>query len=121
LIRIVQRFLLGVDLRLDGAFVLAPTVTEDFWEKGFGQPLAWHDRTLHDRMERDKILGIYAGSDPQRLGVRLPGGDKGDVFRAAFDGRVASTEREGDLIFVKLPAASNSEPCRFEIVRGQGG
>lgn len=40
LIRIVQRFLLGVDLRLDGALVLAPTVTEDFWDKGFGQTLA---------------------------------------------------------------------------------
>jgi hypothetical protein len=121
LIRIVQRFLLGVDFRLDGTLVLAPTVTEDFWEKGFGQTLAWRDRTLHYRMERNRIYGTFLGSDAQRLGIRLPGGGNGVVFHAVFDGRVTPTEREGDLIVVNLPAGSNAQPCRFEITRGHSG
>jgi hypothetical protein len=116
LIRIVQRFLLGVDLRLDGALVLAPTVPEDFWEKGFGQTLAWRDRTLHYQMGRDRVTGTYAGGAPQRLGVRLPAG----AARAAIDGRDAAPEREGELVFVTLPAAPESKSCRFEVGRRQG-
>ena len=65
------------------------TVTEDFWEKGFGQTLAWRDRTLHYRIDRDRITGTYAGGTSQRLGVRLPGGDKENVCRAVIDGQAA--------------------------------
>ena len=48
--------------------------------------LAWRDRTLHYRMERNRIYGTFLGSDAQRLGIRLPGGGNGVVFHAVFDG-----------------------------------
>jgi len=115
LIRIVQRFLLGVDLRLDGTVVLAPTVTDEFWQKGFGQTLSWRGRTLHYRMERARITGTYAGGGPQRLGVRLPGGDAKTLPPVTIDGRPASGERSGDLVVVAIPAGSVQRPSRFEI------
>ncbi|HQH73568.1 MAG TPA: hypothetical protein PK360_15950, partial [bacterium] len=54
LIRIVQRFLLGTDLRLDGTLVLAPTVPVEYWRLGFGQTLAWLDRRLQYKMWKDR-------------------------------------------------------------------
>ena len=93
LIRIVQRFLLGVDLRLDGALALAPTVPTAYWERGFGQTLAWRDRSLTYRMTRNGIIGSYTGATSQRLAVRcfgrdglveliLPASARGSTFQA---------------------------------------
>lgn len=73
LIRIVQRFLLGVELRLDGAVTLSPTVPADYWDRGFGQGLVWRDRVLKYRMRRDEVAGSYSGLNSQRVLVRLPG------------------------------------------------
>ena len=39
LIRIVQRFLLGVEFGLDGTLSIAPVAPDDFWRSGFGQTL----------------------------------------------------------------------------------
>ena len=38
-IRIVNRFLLGIEFRLDGSILLAPNVTPAFWSQGFGHVL----------------------------------------------------------------------------------
>ncbi|MEW6236335.1 MAG: hypothetical protein AB1656_13190 [Candidatus Omnitrophota bacterium] len=116
LIRIVQRFLLGVELRLDGTLALAPTVPEEFWKQGFGQTLEWRDRRLQYRMRVGQIAGRYWGG-AQRLGVKLSAGDGDTVIRAVLDGRAASTDREGSLVFVNLPAASFPQGCRFEVVQ----
>ncbi|MBN1342587.1 MAG: hypothetical protein JXQ73_07905 [Phycisphaerae bacterium] len=117
LIRIVQRFVLGVDLRLDGVVVLAPTVTEAFWREGFGQTLAWRGRTLRYRMFRDEVTGTYAGAAPQRLGVRLArrAGDWRVV--AKLDDKPVEAERDGDLIFVTLASAPAGQPCKLDIRR----
>ncbi len=71
LIRIVQRFLLGVDFGLDGSLLVAPTAPEEFWNAGFGQTLVWRGRTLSYRMWPDRIVGDYAGGSLQRLCVKL--------------------------------------------------
>jgi len=93
LIRVVQRFLLGVELELDGTVVLAPVVPAELWEHGFGQTLAWRDRVLDYRMHRDRVTGTYAGSAPQRVAIQL---------------------RDQQRIQVTLPA-SPRKPRRFEI------
>jgi hypothetical protein len=117
LIRIVQRFLLGVDLRRDGSLVLSPTVTEEFWQKGFGQTLRWRDRTLQYLMRLDRITGTYMGGSPQKLGVCLRDGSEQAKVRVTINGRPTDSEQAGGLIFITLPKASPQKPCRFEIVR----
>jgi hypothetical protein len=94
LIRIVERFLLGVELRLDGAVTLAPTAPVEFWERGFGQALRWRGRVLDYRMHRERVSGTYSGLAPQLLQVRLA---RGEVKR------------------IKLPPASADRPHRFEV------
>jgi len=117
LIRVVQRFLLGVDLRRDGSLVLAPTVTEEFWQRGFGQTLRWRDRALTYRTRFDRITGTYEGVSPQKLGVRLQAGSGEAKVRVTINGRPTDGEQAGGLIFITLPKASPQKPCHFEIVR----
>jgi hypothetical protein len=71
LIRIVQRFLLGVDFRLDGTLALSPTVPPEYWKQGFGQTLTWRNRRMTYRMQQNRISGEYEGAGPQLLVVRL--------------------------------------------------
>lgn len=115
LIRIVQRFLLGVDLRLDGSLVLAPAATREFWDQGFGQTLAWSGRKLAYRMQRERTEGTYEGRVPLRLGLRFPQGMAPVPGQVSIDGRAVEPIREGDLVFLTLPAASREKPCRFEV------
>ncbi|HEY3837398.1 MAG TPA: hypothetical protein VGL72_12535 [Bryobacteraceae bacterium] len=70
LIRIVQRFLLGVNLALDGTLTLSPLVPQDFWAQGFGQTLTWRQRTLTYQIRRDRLHGEYAGPQPQQLRIK---------------------------------------------------
>jgi Bacterial alpha-L-rhamnosidase 6 hairpin glycosidase domain len=117
LIRIVQRFLLGVDFRLDGSVVMAPVATGEFWHKGFGQTLAWRGRSLRYRMTLDRVEGTYSGTSTQRIGVRLPPRPGSTGIRAGIDGRPVPAEQEDELTFITLPATRAEESCRFEIVQ----
>ena len=119
LIRIVQRFLLGVEFRLDDSLLLAPTVTEEFWQKGFGQTLMWRDRILEYNMRFDRVTGTYEGGGSQRLGVRLPEKNAAAKVHVLINGRPSACSQESGLIFVTLPEALHQEPCRFEIIRMQ--
>lgn len=119
LIRIVQSFLLGVEMRLDGTIVLSPTVPDDFWKQGFGETLVWRERRLQYRMQRGQITGTYSGSR-QRLGVKLSTDVRETPVRISIDGREVSAEYEGDLVFVTLPETSPEQVYRFEIIRLQG-
>jgi hypothetical protein len=75
LIRIVQRFVLGVDLGLDGSITLHPVVTPEFEARGFGQRLAWGAgrRVLEYRIHKGRITGTYTGDAPQRLYLPIGG------------------------------------------------
>lgn len=118
LIRIVQRFLFGVDPRLDGSLVLMPTATAAFWERGFGQTLVGGHRKLSYRMQQNRTEGTYQGTAPLRLGLRFPADRVPIPERALINGRSAELVREKDLIFLALPAASPQDPCRFEVACG---
>ena len=120
LIRIVQRFLLGVDVRLDGSVVLAPTVPAAFWEEGFGQTLSWRGRNLSYRFERDRVTGAYSGGGAQRVAVRLRRVGTQHAVRATIDGRTVETASQEDLAIIDLPAAPANKPSRFEVGRAEG-
>ncbi len=115
LIRVVQRFLLGVEFGLDGTLVVAPVAPDDFWDSGFGQTLAWRGRTLSYRMGRDRMSGDYCGEGPQRLCVRFPHPGREAAARATINGRPAETTVDGDKLVVLLPTASVEQPCHFEV------
>jgi len=116
LIRIVQHFFFGVEMRLDGSVVLAPTVTRDWWLQGFGQALRFHGRVLDYRMKDDRVTGTYLGDGPQKLGVLLPGVSADTKVNAVIDGQAAETGEERGPVFITLPATAAKKPCKFEIV-----
>jgi len=113
LIRIVHRFLLGVEFRLDGLVAIAPTVPAHYWETGFGQTLAWRDRKLAFRFERGAMHGVFSGAGPQRIGVRMEGSNA--VVRATVGGSSIRPFNQNGLIVFELPAAT--EPHAFVIWR----
>ncbi|NUQ61653.1 MAG: hypothetical protein HUU20_04140 [Pirellulales bacterium] len=115
LIRVVQRFLFGVDLRLDGSLVLMPTATAEYWDRGFGQTLVGSNRTLTYRMQRTRTEGTYQGAAPLRLGLRFPPNVAPIPERILINGQPAEIVREQDLIFLVLPAALQQAPCQFEV------
>ena len=121
LIRIVQRFLLGVDMRLDSSLVLSPAVTEEFWQRGFGQTLTFQGRTFCYRMFKDSVEGTYAGSAPLKIGVRLPARKGAGTVHAVFNHHPVPATRRGELVFVTLPGTETTKTCQFQIVRSTKG
>ncbi|MCC7156145.1 MAG: hypothetical protein IT161_16325 [Bryobacterales bacterium] len=73
LIRIVQRFLMGVELGFDGTLTLAPVAPADFWDAGFGQTLEWGGGRLTYRFERSRLTGRNEGATPLTVVARLRG------------------------------------------------
>lgn len=115
LIRVVQRFLLGVELGLDETVELAPVAPRAFWEKGFGQTLAWRDRVLAYRMKTGELSGRYAGAATQQILVRFDPVPQGEVL-ATLGSRPAAIEKRGDRIVLDLPPAPADSPCEFTIL-----
>lgn len=114
LIRVVQRFLLGVEFGLDGTLVLAPVAPEEFWDAGFGQRLTWRERTLSYRTERNRLTGDYFGKGSQQLCVRLREPARGTA-RVTINGLPAgATVKDGNVI-VLLPESPAERPCHFEV------
>ncbi len=114
-IRIVQRFVLGVEHRLDGSLALAPNVPAGFWDAGFGQTISWPGRTLSYRMRRDQISGAYTGTTAQRVCVRFQPQRVDARLRLSIDGQPSQARREDRFIVMDLPAAG--EPCRFVLAQ----
>lgn len=117
LIRIVQRFLLGVEMHLDGSVTLAPEVPEEFWVKGFGQSLIWRERTLRYHMKEGCVAGSYEGKAPQRLGVKFRP-EQGEVgYRVTVNGRTESARSQEGIVFLELPGTTGKGSCEFEVCR----
>ncbi|MBI4580710.1 MAG: hypothetical protein HY718_13470 [Planctomycetes bacterium] len=116
LIRIVQRFVFGVDLRLDGAIALAPAVPGTYWDAGFGQTLVCRGQRLRYRMRRDGITGEFRGPSPQRLLARFPAGPTNTTGRATIDGESTGVTRDGEFLSLTLPPTPAG--CRFAIHHG---
>jgi len=115
LIRIIQRFLLGVEHRLDGGLALAPTVPDAFWEAGFGQTLSWRERRLSYRMQRNRMKGHYAGRCAQALRVKFRAPLREGAIRVEIEGRQADFRIEDGWTVFVLPTAPLEQPCRFEV------
>lgn len=86
LIRVVQRFLLGVEFGLEGSVVMSPVVTAEYEERGYGQRLEWRGRALEYRVRRGRIEGRYEGEGPQRLVVRRRGREREFRLRSRAGG-----------------------------------
>ncbi len=115
LIRIVERFLLGVEFGLDGSLEIAPVVPDDFWKSGFGQTLNWRGRILSYQIGRDRMSGDYCGEGPQRLCLRLPRPAGGTPARVTIGGLPSPATVDGDKLVVTLPGAPAGRPCHFDI------
>jgi len=115
LIRIVQRFLLGVEHGLDGTLTLAPTVPADWWDAGFGQTILWRGQSLSYRFERDRLSGEFSGPSPQRLRLRFPDLPKELALRTEIAGRPAKPTIKDGFILLTLPPAPAGQPCRFHV------
>ncbi|MBK8881565.1 MAG: hypothetical protein IPN67_04045 [Bacteroidales bacterium] len=57
LIRVIQRFVLGVEHGPDGTLYLNPVAPEEFWQTGFGQTLTWQDSRISYIMKTGNIQG----------------------------------------------------------------
>jgi len=117
LIRIVQRYLLGVEHGLDGTLSIAPTVPDEFWKTGFGQTLSWQDRTLSYKMQTGRIKGEYSGAYPQKISIRFANPPDKKNLHAIMNGSTVRLAVKDGWISLVLPAASAGEPCRFEIMQ----
>jgi hypothetical protein len=115
LIRIIQRFLLGIDHGLDGTLFIGPNVPDDFWLAGFGQTLSWEGRRVSYKMQSDLIKGKYSGTNSQQLTVRLRKPPLKKNIQASIDGKSAIFIITDGCISIVLPPASIEKPCRFEI------
>jgi hypothetical protein len=117
LIRIVQRFVFGVELTLHGGVVLAPNVPAEWWREGFGQTLAWRDRSLTYTINERGISGSFeapASRPGQSLSIRFPREIKTEV-QATIDGQKVNAPVAGRSIDIHFKA-----PCKqFEIVIAQ--
>ena len=114
LIRIVQRFLLGVEFELDGSLTLGLTVPDEFPESGFGQELSWRERSISYFMRADKITGDYSGKSPQHLNLRPQPDAKLTDISVTIDGRPADIRLCDGMLSIELP--STGSPCQFEIL-----
>ncbi len=113
LIRIVQRFLLGVEFGLDGTLVIAPNAPEEYWRNGFGQTLHYRGRSLSYRITDDGMTGDYRGDGPQQLEVRLVRPPRKAAAAVTVDGRPVGAAT-GEQVRMLLPATA-TQPCRFEV------
>ncbi len=113
LVRIVNRFLLGVEYGLDGSLSLAPTVPAEFWRDGFGQRLAWAGRVVDFRFAGRSLAGTYEGATAQRVRVRpFPGAAGQPTLRIDGSPAAAVAARGGWLEF-DLPPSPKARP--FEL------
>ena len=112
LIRIVQRFLFGVERQFDDTLAIAPTVPERYWQEGFGQDLCWGQRRLSYRIERGRMHGTFSGG-PLRLRVRLAPSERAQSARADVSGSpLAATRRDG---WTELVLPRRETECAFEV------
>jgi hypothetical protein len=115
LIRIIQRFLLGVEYGTDGTLYLGPTVPDEYWKAGFGQLLSWQGRTIQYNMSADGIKGDYTGPAPQQLSVRLLMPSDKKTIHATINGITAKSVLKDGWITLHLPASNDETPCKFKI------
>jgi hypothetical protein len=115
LIRVVRRFVMGVDYRLDGSIALSPNVPADYWEKGFGQALAWRGRELSYRFQGNTLKGNYNGLKPLVLRIRVQGAVTLGVPSVEAEGLNAKVESKHGWMIVDLSETSDDRTGDFTL------
>ncbi len=115
LIRIVQRFLFGIEHGLDGTLYIGPTAPDEFWNGGFGQTLSWQGCVLFYKMQQNHMKGEYSGQISQPLSVRMTKSLYADNIHVTINGNSETFKIKEGWINIVLPQASIMKPCRFEI------
>ncbi|MGN6490378.1 MAG: hypothetical protein ACTHLE_00165 [Agriterribacter sp.] len=113
LIRIVQRFLLGVEHGLDGTLLLAPVAPEAFWTKGFGQRITLRNGSLYYKMTTGMVEGSYQGDSAQSVSIRLPYATKS--MKVTVNGKTTTPVVDGEWITFVLPASKKDNESTFII------
>ncbi len=115
LIRVIQRFLFGIEHGLDGTLYIGPTVPDEFWNAGFGQTLLWQGRRISYKMKLNKVKGEYSGEISQQLSVRLAKPLNEKMIHVTMNDNSGTFNIKDGWINIALPPASAIKPCRFEI------
>ena len=115
LIRIIQRFLFGVDFNLSGALSISPVVPDDFWQAGFGQTLSWSKNTLSYLLRHDGMQADYSGPNTQELRVKLKKTFPKKDIRVQINDRDIEFHVEDEQIIFSIPPAKAEKPCHVEI------
>ncbi len=113
LIRIVQRFLFGVEHGLDGSLRLSPTAPETFWSSGFGQRLSLRNGSLYYMMKTGATEGRYEGSSSQTLSIRFP--HPAQNIRISINGRSIVPVVKHKWVTFLLPSSKKDIPSTFSI------
>jgi len=109
LIRVVQRFVMGVVYRLDGSVALAPNVPADYWEKGFGQTLAWRGRRLDYRFTDTSFSATYDGNSGLSISIRFPEAWSKKTLELKTDGLAAVMNSAGNWAEVQVVVPEGAE------------
>jgi hypothetical protein len=115
LIRIIQRFLFGVEHELDGALSISPTAPDEFWTAGFGQSLSWNKRHFSYKMDRSTMKGNYTGTGVQIVAVKFPQVVITNSSTAKVNGKKITCTVKDGWISISLPASGSEHPCEFEL------
>ncbi len=105
LIRIMQRFVFGIQYGLEGTLEITPTAPESFWREGFGQTIVWNSAEISYIMKSDKIEGKYSGKSPQAIAVRLNKTPSLQKITAIADSKPIKVNIKNGMINCVLPAS----------------
>lgn len=115
LIRVVQRFMMGVEYGAQGQVTLAPNVPAAYWEKGFGQKLVWRGRELDYRFEGKTLRVSYLGMEPQVLWIRANGPAMAGTPNVEADGLKVDLESKDGWIVMTMSAISPGQPGTYSL------
>jgi hypothetical protein len=116
-VRIVNQFLLGVDLRLDGTIVLAPRVPDDYWARGFGHVVRARGALVRYHLQRDRIAISSVGPREVKLGLCLPAGAAPHAWRTVASTAGCSVQGDERILWLTLPPAAAETPCQISLAR----
>jgi hypothetical protein len=103
LIRIMQRFVFGIQYGLDGTLEINPVAPASYWEKGFGQTIHWNGSAINYKIKNGKIEGQFSGSKPQALSVQLNQSPELKKIKAVADGKPLMVNIRDGMIYCVLP------------------